>query len=308
MTNKEINPILIIGAGPAGLTAAIYLARANAKFKIVDKYAPGGKMNITQHVDNYPGIDTISGPDLAFRMFEQVRALGIEVDYADVNKISKEEDYFVVQSDVEPLYAKVVIVATGTQERKLKIPGEARYTGKGVSYCAICDGNLYKNDAIMIVGAGNSAIEEALFVSKIVRHVHIVHRREVFRADEALVNELKAMPNVTFHSNAIPVEVLGDGKSVTGVTIKNVNDGTEEVIEVKAMFPFVGSDASTDFLSEFDVRDEKGFVLVDENMMTGVPGLFSVGDVNKKVLRQIVTATSDGAIAAMAANRFVKRK
>ena len=306
--NKEIIPILIIGAGPAGMTAAIYLSRANATFKIVDKYAPGGKMNITQDVENYPGIETISGPDLAFKMFEQLRSLGIEVGYADVNKITKEDDYFVIHSDEETLYAKAVIVATGTQERKLKIPGEARYTGKGVSYCAICDGNLYKNDAIMIIGAGNSAIEEALFVSKIVKHVHIVHRNERFRADESLVNELKAMPNVTFHLNYIPVEILGDTKSVTSVAIKNVIDGTDKVIEVKAVFPFVGSDASADFLSEFDVRDDKGFVLVNEEMMTSVPGLFSIGDVNQKVLRQIVTATNDGAIAALAANRFVKRK
>ena len=241
-------------------------------------------------------------------MFEQLRSLGIEVGYADVNKITKEDDYFVIHSDEETLYAKAVIVATGTQERKLKIPGEARYTGKGVSYCAICDGNLYKNDAIMIIGAGNSAIEEALFVSKIVKHVHIVHRNERFRADESLVNELKAMPNVTFHLNYIPVEILGDTKGVTSVAIKNVIDGTDKVIEVKAVFPFVGSDASADFLSEFDVRDDKGFVLVNEEMMTSVPGLFSIGDVNQKVFRQIVTATNDGAIAALAANRFVKRK
>ncbi|OQA78867.1 MAG: Thioredoxin reductase [Tenericutes bacterium ADurb.Bin239] len=308
MANKEIIPILIVGAGPAGMTAAIYLARANAKFKIVDKYAPGGKMNITQHVDNYPGVDTIGGPDLAFKMFEQVRGLGVSIDYAEVTKIRKETDYFVVESDEGEMYAKAVIVATGTQERKLKIPGEARYTGKGVSYCAICDGNLYKNEAIMIIGAGNSAIDEAIFVSKIVKHVHIVHRNEHFRADEASVNELKAMPNVTFHLNTIPVEVLGDGKGVTGVVVKNIADGTDKTIEVKAVFPFVGSDAVTDFLDEFDVRDEKGFVLVDEEMMTSVPGLFSIGDVNKKVLRQIVTATNDGAIAALAANRFIKRK
>lgn len=305
---KVIHPVLIIGAGPAGMTAAIYLARANAKFKIVDKYAPGGKMNITQWVDNYPGFENISGPELAFKMFEQVRALGVSIDYADVQKIHKQDDYFMIESDEGELYAKAVIVATGTQERKLRIPGEAKYTGRGVSYCAICDANLYKNDAIIIIGGGNSAIEEAVFVSKIVREIHIVHRNEVFRADESLLEILKNSPNVKFHLNSIPVEIFGDENGVTRILIKNILDGSEETITVKAVFPFVGSDAVTDFLSEFDVRDEKGYVLVDQDMMTKVPGLFSVGDVNKKTLRQIITATSDGGIAALAANRYLRKK
>lgn len=303
-----IHPVLIIGAGPAGMTAAIYLARANTKVKIVDKYAPGGKMNITQLIDNYPGVTNMTGPDLAFKMFEQVRDLGVDIEYADVSKIKKADDYFVVTSDEGEIYAKAVIVATGTQERKLKIPGEAKYTGRGVSYCAVCDGNLYKNDAIVIIGGGNSAIEEAVFVAKIVKEIHIVHRNENFRADESLMEELRNSPNVIFHLNAIPVEVFGDQNGVTSILIKNIMDGSEKTLDVKGVFPFVGSDAVTDFLSEFDVRDDKGFVLVDHEMMTSVPGLYSIGDVNKKVLRQIVTATNDGAIAALAANRYIKRK
>lgn len=306
--NKVIHPVLIVGAGPAGMTAAIYLARANVKFKIVDKYAPGGKMNITQLIENYPGVTNMTGPDLAFKMFEQVRELGVEIDYADVQKIRKDEDHFVVTSDEGEIFAKAVIIATGTQERKLRIPGEAKYTGRGVSYCAVCDGNLYKNDAIVIIGGGNSAIEEAVFVAKIVKEIHIVHRNENFRADDSLIEELRNSPNVKFHLNAIPTEIFGDHNGVTSIGIKNIVDGSEETLNVKAVFPFVGSDAVTDFLSEFDVRDEKGFVLVDHEMMTNVPGLFSIGDVNKKVLRQIVTATNDGAIAALAANRYIKKK
>lgn len=306
--NNVIHPVLIVGAGPAGMTAAIYLARANVKFKIVDKYAPGGKMNITQLIENYPGVTNMTGPDLAFKMFEQVRELGVEIDYADVQKIRKDEDHFVVTSDEGEIFAKAVIIATGTQERKLRIPGEAKYTGRGVSYCAVCDGNLYKNDAIVIIGGGNSAIEEAVFVAKIVKEIYIVHRNENFRADDSLIEELRNSPNVKFHLNAIPTEIFGDQNGVTSLGIKNIVDGSEETLNVKAVFPFVGSDAVTDFLSEFDVRDEKGFVLVDHEMMTNVPGLFSIGDVNKKVLRQIVTATNDGAIAALAANRYIKKK
>lgn len=308
MMNNELHQVIIVGAGPAGMTAAIYLARANVKFKIVDKYAPGGKMNITQLVHNYPGYETISGPDLAFKMFEQVRALGVNIDYADVSNITKEGDTFILTTDDGVLYARAVIVATGTQERKLKIPGEAKYTGRGVSYCAVCDGNLYKNDAIVLIGGGNSAIEEAVFVSKIVREIHIVHRNENFRADEKLINELRSSPNVIFHTDTIPVEIFGDALGVTSILLKNIKTGAEQTLDVKAVFPFVGSDAVTDFLSAFDVRDEKGYTLVDHEMMTSVPGLYSIGDVNHKVLRQIVTATNDGAIAALAVNRFIKKK
>ncbi len=305
--NKEIHPLVIVGAGPAGMTAAIYLARANAKFKVVDKSAPGGKMNITQVIDNYPGKKHVPGPELAFKMFEQLRELGVEIDYADVQKITKEGDIFTVHSDEPPLYARAVIVATGTQERRLKIPGEVKYTGRGVSYCAICDAALYKEDAIAIIGGGNAAIEEAVFVAKIVKKLYVIHRTENFRADEKLLEELKEHDNVEFLLNAVPTEIHGDAHGVTSLSLKNLMSGDDINLVVKAVFPFVGSDASTDFLTDFDVRDEKGFVITDKEMMTTVPGLFSIGDVNQKVLRQIVTATSDGAIAAMSANRFVRK-
>ncbi|HZJ89139.1 MAG TPA: FAD-dependent oxidoreductase [Bacilli bacterium] len=305
--NKEILPIAIVGAGPAGMTAAIYLARANAKFKIFDKGAPGGKMNITQLVDNYPGTKNVAGPELAFQMFEQVRELGVEFEQVEVHFISKENDLFRIETDEGNFYSQAVIVATGTQERRLKIPGEVKYTGRGVSYCAICDATLYKEDAIAIIGGGNAAIEEAVFVAKIVKKLYVIHRREEFRADAALMDELRTYPNVEFILNAVPTEIYGDEAGVTGLGVKSLETDQVTTLDVKACFPFVGSDASTDFLSSFDVRDERGFVVVNEEMMTNVPGLFSVGDVNKKVLRQIVTATNDGAIAALSANRFVKR-
>lgn len=306
--NKEIYPVIIVGAGPAGMTAAIYLARANAKLKIFDKGAPGGKMNITQLIDNYPGIKTVAGPELAFNMFEQMRALNVDVDYADVTMITKEGDLFKIESDEPTVYSQAVIVATGTQERRLKIAGEVKYTGRGVSYCAICDATLYREDAIAIIGGGNAAIEEAVFVAKIVKKLYVIHRNTEFRADEALMKELQSYPNVEFILNTIPTEIYGDDQGVTSLGIKDLKTGETKSLAVKACFPFIGSDASTDFLSAFDIRDEKGFVVVNEEMMTTVPGLFSVGDVNKKVLRQIITATNDGAIAALSVNKFVKRQ
>lgn len=304
---KVINQVYIIGAGPAGMTAAIYLKRANIPFKIVDKYAPGGKMNITAVVDNYPGYFDIPGPDLAFKMYEQLKEMGIEIGYADVKKVTKEDTIFKLETDEGVEYAKVVIVATGTQERKLKIPGEAKYTNKGVSYCAVCDAALYKGDDIAIVGGGNSALEEAAFTAGIVNKIYLVHRRQEFRADESAVIEVKETKNIELVLDTIPLEILGDGNNVTGLKVKNIVTGEEQVLPVKAVFPFVGLDAVSDLLSDLNVRDDKGYVVVNQDMMTNVPGLFSIGDVNQKFLRQIVTATSDGAIAALAANRYVKK-
>lgn len=308
MSEKKIVPIFIVGAGPAGMTAAIYLKRANVEFVIADKYAPGGKMNITAVVDNYPGYTEITGPELAFKMFEQLRAMDIEILPVEIKNIEKEEEFFKVTTDEDVFYAKSVIVATGTQERKLRIPGEGKFTGKGVSYCAVCDGALYKGLPIAIIGGGNSAVEEASYVAKIVDKVYVVHRRQEFRADERAVDELKTHDNVEFVLDTIPLEVKGDKENgVTGLHVKNIVSGEEKELKVSAVFPFVGLDAVSDFLASLDVRDDKGYVLVDEEMSTKIPGLYSIGDVNSKQLRQIVTATNDGAIAALAANRYIKR-
>ncbi|HKM02544.1 MAG TPA: thioredoxin-disulfide reductase [Bacilli bacterium] len=305
---KKIHQVYIIGAGPAGMTAAIYLKRANIEFKIVDKYAPGGKMNITAIVDNYPGYFDIPGPDLAFKMYEQLKGMGIDIGYADVKNITKVDEEFVIESDEGKEYAKAVIIATGTKERKLKIPGEGKYTNKGVSYCAVCDAALYKGQEIAIIGGGNSALEEAAFTAGIVDKIYLIHRRQEFRAEDLIVEEVKETKNIELVLDTIPLEILGDGNFVTGVKVKNIKTGEEKIIPVKAVFPFVGLDAVSDFLTELNVRDDKGYVLVDSEMMTSIPGLFSIGDVNQKTLRQIVTATSDGAIAALAANRYVKKK
>lgn len=290
------------------MTAAIYLKRANIEFKIVDKYAPGGKMNITAIVDNYPGYFDIPGPDLAFKMYEQLKGMGIDIGYADVKNITKVDEEFIIESDEGKEYAKAVIIATGTKERKLKIPGEGKYTNKGVSYCAVCDAALYKGQEIAIIGGGNSALEEAAFTAGIVDKIYLIHRRQEFRAEDLIVEEVKETKNIELVLDTIPLEILGDGNFVTGVKVKNIKTGEEKIIPVKAVFPFVGLDAVSDFLTELNVRDDKGYVLVDSEMMTSIPGLFSIGDVNQKTLRQIVTATSDGAIAALAANRYVKKK
>jgi thioredoxin reductase (NADPH) len=307
MSDKVIHPVVIVGAGPAGMTAAIYLKRANVPVKLVDKYAPGGKLNITQSIENYPGYTAISGPDLAFKMFEQVRENGMEVDFAEIDDITKDEDgVFTLNSVDGPIYAQFVIIATGTAERKLKIPGEARYTGKGVSYCAVCDGNFYKDLPIAVIGGGNSALEEALFLSKIVGKIYLIHRRQEFRAEEETVTRIKEADNIELVLDTIPTEVVGDGKKVTALKTKNVVNGEERTLEVSAVFPFVGADAQGDMLKNFDVRDERGYVLVNDEMETAVEGLYSAGDINEKSLRQITTAISDGAIAAISVSKKLR--
>lgn len=307
MSDKVIHPVVIVGAGPAGMTAAIYLKRANVPVKLVDKYAPGGKLNLTQSIENYPGYTSITGPDLAFKMFEQVRENGMEVDFAEINDITKNDDGVFTLNTVDgPLYAQFVIIATGTAERKLKIPGEARYTGKGVSYCAVCDGNFYKDQPIAVIGGGNSALEEALFLSKIVGKIYLVHRRQEFRAEEEVTNRIKEADNIELVLDTIPTEVVGDGKKVTALKTKNVVNGEERTLEVAAVFPFVGSDAQGDMLKNFDVRDERGYVIVNDDMETSVEGLYSAGDINEKSLRQITTAISDGAIAAISVSKKLR--
>lgn len=305
--------VLIIGAGPAGVTAAIYLKRANVNFIIVDKYAIGGKMNITGAIDNYPGISNIKGPDLSYKMYEQLKEMDVEVEYSDVSNVRQEyedgKNYFISETDMGEIKSLAVVIATGTQERKLKIPGEAKYTGRGVSYCLVCDAALYKGKDIAIIGGGNSAIEEAIFASPIVNKIYVVHRRDEFRAEEHLVNEIKKLPNIEFVLNTIPTEVLGDNKLATGLNVKNILTGEDLTLNVEGVFPFIGLDPVSDLLSEFDViKNEKGYVVTDHKMETKIPGLFSIGDVNDKILRQIVTASSDGAIAAISVSKYIRQR
>ncbi len=289
--------IIIVGAGPAGLSAALYASRAGANVTILDGGAPGGKLNLTADIENYPGIKKKMGPELAYEMYEHGLSFGAKLKMSQVTGIKDLGDHKIVSTSKEELETKNVIIATGTKERFMNIPGEKEYTGKGVSYCAVCDGPFFKGKEVAVIGGGNSAIEEAIYLSGIVSKVHIIMRRDVFRADAYIVDKAKSIDNIEFHFNEIPVEVIGDDKKVNSLKIKNVKTDEETILTLNGVFPFIGLDPITDFVKDLGIVNDKGYIPTDENMETSVKGIYAIGDVREKTLRQVVTATNDGAIA-----------
>lgn len=304
--NPNYFDVLIIGSGPAGISAAIYSQRASLKTGIIEKDAPGGKIVKTAFIENYPGFKTISGPDLAYSMFEQMNNVGVKYIYGNVVDIKKINNIFHVSSeDGMTKYSKVVIIASGMNEKKIGIPGEKEYYGKGLSYCAICDGPLYKNKPIAIIGGGNSALEEALYLSDLSSEIHLIHRRKEFRADKSIVDKVMANKNIFLHLDNIPISFNGDGKKIDSITIQNINTNAKNDLVIDCIFPFIGFLPVNNFALNFDIIDDNGFIIADQNMATSIEGLFSVGDVNKKQYRQISTAVSDGTIAALAAKKYI---
>lgn len=295
--------LIVVGAGPAGMTAAIYAQRANLKTVIIEKALPGGKMTRTSEVENYPGFDFIDGQALATKMQEQVEKLNVEFIYDEVLRVDDSKNHNVKTVTLfndRQLTAKAVIIATGTVEKKIGVPGEDEYYGKGVSYCGVCDGFLFKNKTITVVGGGYAACEESLYLTRMTDKLNLVHRRDGFRADEKTVTRVKNHPNINMHVNYRVVEVIGDPVLDKVVGLKIEDTQTKEIKEIAtdALFPYIGSEPISEFVRHLDITDKEGYILVDDTCQTKIPGLFAAGDIIKKKLRQIVTATNDGAIAA----------
>ncbi|MDE6475914.1 MAG: thioredoxin-disulfide reductase [Erysipelotrichaceae bacterium] len=299
--------LIIIGAGPAGMSAAIYASRAGLKTAMLEMGAPGGKLLKTAEISNWPGIKETEGAKLAYDMFEHSTIFGAEYVYGNVVKVEDGEWKKVICDDGNVYEAKAVIVATGTQERMLNIPGEQENVGRGVSYCAVCDGAFFKDQEICVIGGGNSALEEAKYLTQFASKVNIIIRRDVFRADVIVQEGIKNNEKINVITNSVPVEIKDDGKKVSALCIKNVK--TDEISEIatNAIFPYIGLDPATSFLSGLDVLDDYGYMVVDDNCETKVKGIYGAGDVVAKKLRQVVTATSDGAIAAQHAFHRIKQ-
>lgn len=302
--------LIVIGGGPAGMTAAIYAQRANLKTAIIEKYIVGGKMIKTSEIENYPGYDYILGPDLSQKMQQQVEKLKVEFIYDEVSAIidSKNHEFkTVIMLSGIKFTVKAVIIATGSLERKIGCIGEEEYANRGVSYCAVCDGALFKNKIISVVGGGYAACEEALYLTRFTKQVNLIHRREKFRADEKTVNKVKNHPNITLITDCVVTEVVGDElkKKVAKLKIQNVK--TKDIKEVAndALFPYIGSDPVTSFVKELDICDNNGYIITNDKCQTKIPGLYAAGDVIAKNLRQIVTAVNDGAIAAQYLINFI---
>lgn len=288
--------LVIIGAGPAGMAASVYGSRAGLKTLLLDNGAPGGKLIKTHKISNYPGVKELSGVELAMSMFEQSTSFGAEYAYGDVEKV--DADKKVTLSDGTIIEAKAVIVATGTKERLLKIPGEQENIGRGVSFCAVCDGAFFKNKDVVVIGGGNSALEESLFLTQFANKVTIVIRRDVFRAEKKIQEQIQSNDKIEVIVKHIPKEILAENGKVSGIVFENVETKEPMTLSCQGIFPYVGQDPNTVCLEGLGVLDDKGYVIVDDSCQTKIPGLYAAGDVIQKELRQVVTATNDGAIAA----------
>lgn len=297
---------LIIGGGPAGMTAAIYSARACLKVAIIEKYLPGGKLTKTLSIENYPGFLENNGIELSKKMHKQVLENDVNFINDEVVSLEKQDSHWVVTTTEKKYFSKTVLIATGSKEKILGIPNEVEYYGNGVSYCAVCDGNLYKNQDVIVVGGGNSATEESLYLSKLVKHVHLIHRRTEFRADPIFVQRIKSTENITIHTPFIPLSVEIENEKVIGLKVKNVITNEIKILSGKCVFFYIGLLPVTEFLKNSNVKcDENGFICVDAHMSTNVDGLFAAGDITSKHLRQVVTALNDGAIAAISIKNYI---
>lgn len=288
--------LVVIGAGPAGLTAALYASRAGLKTMILESGAPGGKLVKTHQISNYPGVKTLAGTDLAMSMLEQATSFGAMYEYGDIEKVDADKKVYL--SDGTVVEAKAVIVATGTKERLLNIPGEKENIGRGVSFCAVCDGAFFKDKDVVVIGGGNSALEESLYLTTFAKSVTIVIRRDVFRAEKQIQEQIEANEKIHIIKKHIPKEILSENGKVSGILLENVDTKETMTLNCQGIFPYVGQDPMSQCLAGLDVLDERGYVLVDKNMETKVKGIYAAGDVLQKDLRQVVTATNDGAIAA----------
>ena len=299
--------VIIIGAGPAGMTAAIYAARADMNVLMLDKLASGGQIINTNEIQNYPGVGTVNGAELAYRMFEHTQEFGnIAFDYRTVKEIRDDgkEKTVICEEEDKTFTGKAIIIATGTRPRCLNVTGEDRYRGNGISWCAICDGAQYRDRDVVVIGGGNSAVEESIFLAGIVKSLTIVTMLDL-TADPIACDRLRAMNNVKIHIFQEILEFQGDGK-LNGVRFKSTGTGEEQVVECDGVFEYIGLIPTTEFLADSGVLNQMGYVEVDEKMQTRVAGIYGAGDCITKNLRQVVTACADGAIAAQEASHYVQ--
>lgn len=305
---KQIYDMLIIGGGPGGYTAALYAARAGLRVMVLEKLSAGGQMALTSQIDNYPGFpDGIDGYELAENMQRQAERFGAQTELAEVTAVRLAGELKEVQTSEGTFYGKTVVIATGAAARELGAPGEKELVGRGVNYCAHCDGMFYRGKTVVVVGGGNSAAADAMLLSRIAKKVILVHRRDTLRATKIYHEPLENAPNVEFRWNSAVSELLHDGK-VTGVKVKDVNTGEESEISCDGVFVSIGRVPATRLVQGQLELDPAGYILAGESTETSIPGVFAVGDVRTKVLRQVVTAVADGAMVAHYAEEYLSKQ
>lgn len=306
MTEEKIYDVIIIGAGPAGMTAALYASRANLSTLMIERGIPGGQMANTEDIENYPGYDSILGPDLSQKMFDHSKAFGAEYAYGDVQRISDETEYKIVHAHNRDYKARAIILASGAQYKKIGVPGEEELAGRGVSYCAVCDGAFFKGKDLFVIGGGDSAVEEGVFLTRFANKVTIVHRRDELRAQKILQKRAFDNEKIDFIWNHTLKEIIEKDGKVGGARLVSTIDGTETDHEIDGVFIYIGMNPITGFVQDLGITNEQGYIVTNEAMETNIPGIFAAGDVREKTLRQVVTATNDGAIAAQNAQHFIE--
>ncbi len=297
--------VIIIGGGPGGYTAALYAARAGLSTLVIEKMAAGGQMTQTMQIDNYPGFEEgVDGYTLGMKMQAQAERFGVETKLLEVFSVNLRGKIKIVETDSGEYHSKVVIAATGAEHKHLGMPNEENMLGKGVGYCAACDGMLYRNKIVVVVGGGNSAVADALLLSKICEKVILVHRRDTLRASKVGIEAIKDVSNIEFCLNSEVSEIIGDDR-LKSVKVKNVDTGKEQEINCDGLFISIGRAPATEiFKNELDI-DENGYIIADESTCTNVPGVYAVGDARTKMVRQIVTAMADGAVAVYQAEKYL---
>jgi thioredoxin reductase (NADPH) len=306
VSQEKIYDVIIIGAGPAGMTAAVYTSRANLSTLMLERGVPGGQMANTEEVENYPGYDHILGPELATKMFEHAKKFGAEYAYGDVKEIIDGEQYKTVVTSNQQYKARAIIIATGAEYKKLGVPGEKELGGRGVSYCAVCDGAFFKGKELVVVGGGDSAVEEGVYLTRFASKVTIVHRRDQLRAQKILQQRAFANEKIDFIWNHTVKQINEKDGRVGSVTLVHMQTGEEREFPCDGVFIYIGMVPLTKPFVSLGITNENGYIETNELMETKVAGIFAAGDVREKSLRQIVTATGDGSIAAQSAQHYVE--
>ncbi|NLY78436.1 MAG: thioredoxin-disulfide reductase [Lysinibacillus sp.] len=306
MAEEKIYDCIIIGAGPAGMTAAVYTSRANLSTLMLERGIPGGQMANTEEIENYPGFESILGPELSTKMFEHAKKFGAEYAYGDVSEIIDGEEYKTIKAGSKEYKTRSIIIATGAEYKKLGVPGESELGGRGVSYCAVCDGAFFKQKNLIVVGGGDSAVEEGMYLTRFADKVTIVHRRDQLRAQKILQDRAFANEKIDFIWNHTVKQINEKDGKVGSVTLVSTVDGTEQEVACDGVFVYIGMVPLTAPFKHLGILNDQGYVVTNEQMETSVKGIFAAGDVRDKTLRQIVTATGDGSVAAQAVQIYVE--
>jgi thioredoxin reductase (NADPH) len=309
MTETEIYDLIIVGGGPGGLTAGLYAMRAALKTVLIEKGAPGGQMALSDEVENYPGIEQVGGVELSMKFARHAQSYGLEILSQEVVAVNPGLEYHSVRlADNTLLKAQAVIIGTGGSPRKLDIPGEAEYYGKGVSYCGVCDGFFFKNKTVLVVGGGDTAMEEALYLSKLAKHVYITHRRDAFRASMILQQRVKAECKIEIFWNTIPIAIEANEEGVCSVALQDTLTGEKRNLATDGVFIFIGFDPNNQLVPAGIKMNADGYVITDEKCETNIPGIFVIGDLREKYAKQIVISAADGSTAALAAAHYVEHQ